>query len=41
MTGLYEKDYLVCNLPDKSKLHIVQLHGSAYRVDFKKYNVHD
>ena len=23
---LYEKDYLVCNLPNKSKLHIVQLH---------------
>ena len=22
----YEKDYLVCNLPNKSKLHIVQLH---------------
>ena len=22
----YEKDYLVCNLPNKSKLHIIQLH---------------
>jgi hypothetical protein len=22
----YEKDYLVCNLPNKSKLHFVQLH---------------
>ena len=22
----YEKDYLVCNLPNKSKLHIVQVH---------------
>ena len=31
----------MCDLPNKSKLHIVQLHGSAYRVDFKKYNVHD
>ena len=25
--SLYEKDYLVCNLPsNKNKLHIVQLH---------------
>ena len=22
----YEKDYLVCNLPNKSELHTVQLH---------------
>ena len=26
MTDLYEKDYLVCNLPNKSKLHFVQFH---------------
>ena len=29
----YEKDYLVCNLPNKSKLHIVQLHVAQKYMD--------
>ena len=32
----YEKDYLVCNLPKKSKLHIIQLHGVQKYMDVAK-----
>ena len=34
---LYEKDYLVCNLPNKSKLHIVQLHVVQKYMDIPLY----
>ena len=35
---IYEKDYLVCHLPNKSKLHIVQLHVVEKYMDIAYIN---